>query len=90
MAERVANVHGGHTPTLVEVYQVFAAMKDEFTSHITKEEQILFPAIVTLTRGGENTLPVDGPIAPRLNDHVDVGAALSRLSSAAESSLPTR
>lgn len=78
MAERVANVHGGHTPPLVEVYRTFVTMEEELSSHIMKEEQILFPAIVALTRGG-NTMPLDGPIACMLHEHDDAGAALSRL-----------
>lgn len=78
MAERVANVHGGHTPSLVEVYQIFAAMEEELSSHIMKEEQILFPAIVALNQG-EKTMPLDGPVACMLHEHDDAGAALSSL-----------
>jgi regulator of cell morphogenesis and NO signaling len=78
MSERVANVHGGHTPPLVEVFQIFVAMEEELLSHLMKEEQILFPAIVTMNQGGK-TLPLDGPIACMLQEHDDAGAALSRL-----------
>lgn len=79
MAERVANVHGGHTPSLVEVYQVFTSMEEELSSHIMKEEQILFPAIVAMSRGGDAAMPLEGPVACMLQEHDDAGAALTRL-----------
>ncbi len=42
MSERVAKVHGGHTPTLVEVFHIFCAMAEELDGHMMKKEQILF------------------------------------------------
>lgn len=78
MAARVAQVHGGHTASLVEVYEVFQEMAAELNEHLLKEEQILFPAILALTRG-ERTLPLDGPIACMLQEHDDAGSALGRL-----------
>jgi regulator of cell morphogenesis and NO signaling len=79
MTERVARVHGGHTPSLVEVHEVFTEMAAELDSHLMKEEEILFPAIVEMVGKGTTSLPVDGPIACMLHEHDDVGAALSRL-----------
>lgn len=70
MAERVAKVHGGHTPLLVEVFQVFSAMAEELDSHLMKEEQILFPAIQALC-AGERVMPLDGPVASMLQEHDD-------------------
>ena len=78
MAARVAQVHGGHTPSLVEVYEIFQEMAAELSGHLMKEEQILFPAILSLVRG-ERALPLDGPIACMLQEHDDAGAALGRL-----------
>ncbi|MFT4176901.1 MAG: iron-sulfur cluster repair di-iron protein [Luteolibacter sp.] len=78
MAARVARVHGGHTSSLVEVYEIFLEMSEELNSHILKEEQVLFPAIQALVRG-ENSMPLDGPIACMLHEHDDAGAALARL-----------
>lgn len=79
MAERVAKVHGGHTPSLVEVFQVFTTMADELGSHMMKEEQILFPAIEALCAGGPSLMPLDGPVACMLQEHDDAGAALARM-----------
>jgi len=79
MAQRVAQVHGGHTPSLVEVFQTYVAMDDELTSHMLKEEQILFPAITALSRGERACMPLDGPIACMLHEHDAAGQALARM-----------
>ena len=79
MAARVAQVHGGHTPALVEVYEVFSGMAAELAEHMMKEEQVLFPAISTMVRGESAPMPLDGPIACMLHEHDDAGEALARL-----------
>lgn len=79
MAARVARVHGGHTPSLVEVYEVFCGMAEELGSHMMKEEQILFPAIRALVQGGPSVMPLDGPVACMLQEHDDAGSALARM-----------
>lgn len=79
MAHRVAHVHGGHTPSLVEVHEIFVAMAEELSSHMQKEEQILFPAIVAMTEGKAQSMPLDGPVACMLQEHEDAGDAISRL-----------
>ena len=79
MTERVARVHGGHTPSLVEVHEIFTEMAAELDSHLMKEEGILFPAIVEMVENGATALPMDGPIACMLHEHDDAGSALSRL-----------
>jgi regulator of cell morphogenesis and NO signaling len=78
MAERVANVHGPHTPSLKEVHEVFAAMMTELAEHMVKEEEMLFPAIRSAAKG-ERVMPLDGPINCMLHEHDDAGAALVRL-----------
>jgi len=79
MAARVATVHGGHTPSLVEVHQVFENLFAELDSHMMKEEQILFPAVKAMSRGDVAPMPLDGPIACMIHEHEDAGAALARL-----------
>lgn len=79
MSARVAKVHGGHTPSLMEMAEVYQALFDELASHIVKEEQILFPAIEALSTGEGRAFPVDGPIARMVHEHDDAGAALKRL-----------
>lgn len=79
MAERVARVHGGHTPSLVELFEVFCGMAKELSAHIEKEERILFPAIIALLRGESAGMPLDGPVAHMMREHEDAGAALARI-----------
>ncbi len=79
MAHRVAQVHGGHTASLIEVYEVFCEMANELDSHMMKEEQILFPAISSASRTKQATLPLDGPIARMMHEHEETGAALEKL-----------
>lgn len=78
MARRVASVHGGHTPALIQVYEDFNALYLELDGHMIKEEQILFPAIRVMAAGGA-AIPLDGPIACMLREHEDAGADLDRL-----------
>ncbi len=79
MTARVAQVHGGHTPSLIEVHQVFHGLAEELLGHMQKEEQILFPAVAALSRGEDLTRSLDGPISAMLAEHDDAGAALVRL-----------
>jgi regulator of cell morphogenesis and NO signaling len=79
MAERVAQVHGGHTPSLIEMFHVFRGVEDELTTHMMKEEQILFPVIVEMSQGRCGPKLVDGPIACMIHEHEEVGTALARL-----------
>ncbi len=79
MALRVAQVHGGHTPSLVELFEVFVGLEEELGSHLMKEEQILFPAIANLAANGPAHGLLDGPIACMLHEHDDAGNALKRL-----------
>lgn len=79
MAHRVAQVHGGHTPSLVEVFEVFFRLETELTSHLMKEERILFPAIASLAANVPVPGQLDGPIACMLHEHDDAGEALRHL-----------
>ncbi len=88
MAARVAQVHGGHTPSLVEVYEVYQRMAEDMTHHMAKEEEILFPAITRLAAGEASAMPLDGPIAMMLREHVDAGADLDKLSELTDGFVP--
>lgn len=79
MAARVAQVHGGHTPSLVKVHEVFHGLAKELFSHMQKEEQILFPAVAALSRGESLSGTLDGPIAVMIAEHDDAGSALINL-----------
>jgi regulator of cell morphogenesis and NO signaling len=79
MAQRVAQVHGGQTPSLVEVFEVFTGLFQEMDSHMRKEEEILFPMIAALEKGEQAPIPLDAPIGRMIEEHEDAGDALARL-----------
>lgn len=80
---RVALRHGDTQPHLVELRDVFLAMKPELEEHIVKEEQILFPLCRQLESA--QTLPeihcnsVDNPIKQMVHEHNDAGEALAKM-----------
>ena len=81
MSLRVASVHGGHTPSLVEVHEVFTSLLEELDSHMAKDEEILFPAIRRLAAGESIPMPLDGPIHGMMQEHAEAGEALETLRS---------
>ena len=56
MTEKVFRVHGKNEPRLAVVRQAYCDLRDELTSHMKKEEKILFPMIRQLEQ-------TDGPIS---------------------------
>jgi regulator of cell morphogenesis and NO signaling len=80
MAGRVAHVHGCHTPSLAEIFEIFIALEYELNSHMQKEEMILFPVISALCQG-ERWMDknIDGPIGCLVHEHEEADQALARL-----------
>ncbi len=76
---RVVKAHAAKDPRLAEAQRTFAALRAELESHMAKEENILFPAIVALDRGRPSLPSFDGPIAVMEHEHDDAGRALERL-----------
>ena len=56
MTDKVLQVHGKAEPRLATVRQAYCDLRDELTSHMRKEEEILFPMIRQLEQ-------TEGPIA---------------------------
>jgi regulator of cell morphogenesis and NO signaling len=82
LVDKVADVHGGRHPELVEVRRVFHDLKLEMETHMMKEEQVLFPMIRQLARGAADSFhcgSIRNPIRQMELEHDDAGAALSRL-----------
>lgn len=79
MAARVAQVHGDHTRSLIDVFGVFRGLEEELASHIMKEERVLFPFVAALSRREAVPVSLDEPIACMIHEHEDAGAALVRL-----------
>jgi regulator of cell morphogenesis and NO signaling len=84
---KVAEPHGARHPELNQIAEIFGEVADEMTSHIAKEEGILFPHIakvVVAKRLGEPAPrapfgPVEKPIAMMEHEHEFAGQAMARL-----------
>ena len=83
-SKKIAKVHGGRHPELVRVAALVEQVASEMTSHMMKEEQILFPYIVALASAAANGTPapfapfgtVDNPIRMMEAEHESAGDAL--------------
>jgi len=75
MAEKVYRVHGEKDPEgLKGLLDTLRALSEELTSHMLKEERVLFPMI----RDGRGA-QAGGPIDAMEHEHESAGAALRRL-----------
>ena len=61
-SRKIAGVHGNRHPELPRVAALVQDLADDMTSHMKKEEQILFPYIVQLAAAAAEGRPV--PPAP--------------------------
>lgn len=91
LADRLAKVYGIYNerygPTLTGLPEVFEGLRSELEMHMTKEEQILFPAVVVAeqTVASRGTLPplpfgsFANPIAVMEREHDSAAHALARI-----------
>ncbi|GMV94857.1 MAG: iron-sulfur cluster repair di-iron protein [Candidatus Hydrogenedentes bacterium] len=83
LTEKVASVHGGEDARLHDVRKTLLSLAAEMTSHMMKEEQILFPMIRRLEMS--DALPkfhcgsIANPIRQMEMEHNDAGSALERM-----------
>ncbi len=78
---KVANRHGGHDPRLLKLNSVFQKFVAELTSHMQKEETILFPLCremeqETFNPSQNHCGSVQNPIGVMMAEHDDAGEAL--------------
>lgn len=81
---KVCGVHGKNHPELLHIQTVFRGLAQELTSHMMKEEMVLFPYISRTEESliqGEPLLPapfgtVGNPIAMMEHEHDSAGVAL--------------
>jgi regulator of cell morphogenesis and NO signaling len=94
MLAKVVSRHGKNLPdTLPAIQQTFGQLHDELLDHMTKEDRILFPAIVAIEKG--DPVPVEGigdwiarPIEAMEAEHAEAGVALARIRELAEGFTP--
>lgn len=73
---KIAQVHGGHHPELLEIEKLFSESAEELTNHMMKEERILFPHIREMVKahlaGNKVNAPfgtVQNPINMMMHEH---------------------
>ena len=83
MTEKVASVHGERNSRLHQIREEFLALTAELSSHMMKEEQILFPMVRQLD--ASTTTPtfrcgsLVNPIRQMESEHSHAGSALEKL-----------
>jgi regulator of cell morphogenesis and NO signaling len=83
LVTKVAAVHGEKEPRLLQIQAVFLALSAELTTHLMKEEQVLFPMIRQLE--ASDTLPsfhcgtIANPVHRMESEHDEAGTALAQL-----------
>ncbi len=84
---KVAAKHGPLHPEINQIEPLFTAIGQELSTHMLKEEQVLFPYVARMEQAtlGGNPIPeaffgsVKRPIANMVAEHDDAGALLSQI-----------
>jgi regulator of cell morphogenesis and NO signaling len=85
--DKVVKAHGANHPELAEMRETFSALAEELSSHLMKEEMVLFPYIVRLEGAASVGTPaptppfgsVRNPVAMMIHEHDGAGEALRSL-----------
>lgn len=96
LSAKVARVHGGHHPELLEIQQHAQSVIDELMLHMHKEEVILFPYIKELAQAKKGGKPMARPpfgtIANPINmmeaEHVSAGEDMEAIEELSERFTP--
>jgi len=86
---KVCSVHGANHPELFEIHNIFNGLAHELTTHMMKEEMVLFPYIVRMEEAVVEKTPVlpppfgtvQNPVAMMEHEHDTAGNALRSLRS---------
>jgi regulator of cell morphogenesis and NO signaling len=89
LLSKVVSVHGRNHVELVAIQRVFAALAAELTSHMMKEEMVLFPYVTQMEQALESGKraprapfgTVGNPVHMMEMEHEDAGNALKELRS---------
>ncbi len=87
LINKVASKHGPKHPELPQVQDLLAGVATELTSHLMKEEQILFPYVIDCERGTRDSQrlrpPIFGSVRNPIHmmelEHDSAGDALKRM-----------
>jgi regulator of cell morphogenesis and NO signaling len=87
LLKKVVTVHGAAHPELKKIQEIFQGLSDELSSHMMKEEHILFPYIVALESAVSSGRPkprpafgtVSNPVRMMELEHESAGEALKEI-----------
>jgi len=90
LLEKVCSVHGKNHPELLEVREIFKGLAQELTTHLMKEEMMLFPYIVRAEAAAAGNGPlarapfgsVQNPVSMMEHEHNSAGNALRAMNEA--------
>ena len=85
--DKVCSVHGKNHSELVRMREIFSGLEQELSSHMMKEEMILFPYIVRMEEARAGKAPVvpppfgtvQNPVAMMIHEHDSAGQALKTM-----------
>lgn len=78
-ADKVAKVHGGRHPELLEINRLVQETMAEMLEHSDEEENVLFPYIKKLVQERKDGDNVKGQIDLRVQEHELVGANMDKI-----------
>lgn len=96
LLQKVCSVHGKNHGELFKIREIFAGLAQELTTHLMKEEMVLFPYIERMEEAviqKEPVLPspfgtVQNPVAMLEHEHDSAGAALRSIRKASADYAP--
>jgi regulator of cell morphogenesis and NO signaling len=86
---KVVSKHGEHHPELAQVEELFTSLRNELSMHLLKEEQMLFPYIITVEESATHkSAPplapfgtVQNPVRMMMMEHDDAGRVIKEIRS---------
>jgi regulator of cell morphogenesis and NO signaling len=87
LTAKVIGAHGENHPELLHLGELFKTLCDDLKPHMFKEEQVLFPYIVAMTRAADQHRPapfapfgtVNNPVRMMMREHDTAGQILREL-----------
>jgi regulator of cell morphogenesis and NO signaling len=79
--KKIAEVHGGHHPELIEVESLFTRINEELIQHLKNEEEVLFPAIKEAEKNAsaEVKSTIVSEITRMQDEHEFAGGAMDKI-----------
>lgn len=81
LSAKVGNVHGDHDPKLQDLAKVVKELSDSLIDHLDKEEQTLFPALMT---GKPDPQLIKDELEAMVKEHLEVAGLLELVHKATE------